>query len=168
MAAPFAKMAAAKRGRTQEIRGTLLAHLLTTPGGKSRHLATRAELADARDPCRHLSWANVRCGMTRDLKSLGPAGSCGFDPHPRQLVGVDSERAWDHAAARAQLEDFTFHDLRHTAASNLAMSGATTAEIAAVLGHKTLAMVKRYAHIGESHTAEVVGRMNAKFLGGRF
>jgi hypothetical protein len=45
------------------------------------------------------------------------------------------------------------------------MSGATSAEIAAVLGHKTLQMVKRYAHIGDAHTGEVVERMTRKFFG---
>jgi integrase len=73
-------------------------------------------------------------------------------------------RAWLAALAEAKLEDFRFHDLRHTCASYLAMSGATLAEIAEVLGHKTLAMVKRYAHLTEQHTSSVVERMNAKFL----
>jgi hypothetical protein len=45
------------------------------------------------------------------------------------------------------------------------MSGATLAEFAAVLGHKTLAMVKRYAHLSEPHTSAVVSRMNERFLG---
>jgi integrase len=62
------------------------------------------------------------------------------------------------------LSDLRFHDLRHTAASYLAMSGATLAEIAEVLGHKTLAMVKRYAHLTEQHTSSVVARMNERFL----
>ena len=44
------------------------------------------------------------------------------------------------------------------------MNGATASEIAAVLGHKTL--VKRYAHLSESHTASVVARMNDKVFGG--
>ena len=43
----------------------------------------------------------------------------------------------------------------------LAMNGASLVEIAAVLGHKTLQMVKRYAHLSEAHTAGVVARMNA-------
>jgi len=73
-------------------------------------------------------------------------------------------RAWLAALAEAKVEDFRFHDLRHTCASYLAMSGATLAEIAEVLGHKTLAMVKRYAHLTEQHTSGVVARMNAKFL----
>jgi hypothetical protein len=34
-----------------------------------------------------------------------------------------------------------------------------------VLGHKTLAMVKRYAHLSDSHTAGVVERMNRKIFG---
>ena len=63
---------------------------------------------------------------------------------------------------------FRFHDLRHSAASYLAMNGATLAEIAEVLGHKTLAMVKRYSHLTEAHTAGVVARMNeAIFPNGR-
>lgn len=75
-------------------------------------------------------------------------------------------KAWDKAIEAAEIEDFRFHDLRHTAASYLAMSGATLAEIAEVLGHKTLAMVKRYAHLTDQHTSEVVARMNRRFLSG--
>ena len=45
------------------------------------------------------------------------------------------------------------------------MSGATVAEIAEVLGHKTLAMVKRYAHLTEGHTRGVLERMTSLFLG---
>ena len=45
------------------------------------------------------------------------------------------------------------------------MNGATLAEIAEVLGHKTLAMVKRYAHLTEGHTRGVVGRMNQAMFG---
>jgi len=72
---------------------------------------------------------------------------------------------WLKALIDARVEDFRFHDLRHTAASYLAMNGATLAEIAEVLGHKTLAMVKRYAHLTEQHTSKVVARMNAEIFG---
>jgi len=72
--------------------------------------------------------------------------------------------AWEAALVKAEISDFRFHDLRHTAASYLAMSGATLAEIAEVLGHRTLQMVKRYAHLTEQHTSSVVSRMNSKFL----
>lgn len=74
--------------------------------------------------------------------------------------------AWQTALHVAGITDFHWHDLRHSAASYLAMNGASLQEIAAVLGHKTLAMVKRYAHLSEQHTAGVVNRMNAAIFGG--
>jgi integrase len=75
--------------------------------------------------------------------------------------GAQSIRtAWETALKKAKIKDFRFHDLRHSAASYLAMNGATLAEIAEVLGHKTLAMVKRYAHMSDAHTMKVVERMN--------
>ena len=75
------------------------------------------------------------------------------------------EKDWRKARDSAQIEDFRFHDLRHSCASYLAMNGATTAEIAAVLGHKTLVMVKRYSHLSDEHVRDVVERTAAKVLG---
>jgi integrase len=75
------------------------------------------------------------------------------------------EKAWREARQKAILKDFRFHDLRHSCASYLAMNGATTAEIAAVLGHKTLAMVKRYSHLSDQHVRGVVERTAQKVLG---
>jgi len=74
--------------------------------------------------------------------------------------------AWLRAVRKAEVVDFRFHDLRHTAASYLAMNGCTPSEIAAVLGHKTLSMVKRYAHLHDEHVAGVVTRMVDANLGG--
>lgn len=69
------------------------------------------------------------------------------------------------ACERAEIKNFRFHDLRHTTASYIAMNGGTLAEIAEVLGHKTLAMVKRYAHLTEGHTRGVLERMNQRTFG---
>ena len=78
---------------------------------------------------------------------------------------VDLRTPFETALKRARIEGFHWHDLRHTAASYLAMNGASLAEIAEILGHKTLAMVKRYAHLSEAHTASVVEKMNARYFG---
>jgi len=72
---------------------------------------------------------------------------------------------WVAAVKEADIPDFRFHDLRHSAASYLAMNGATLVEMAAILGHKTLQMVKRYSHITEQHTSAVVERMNKNIFG---
>jgi integrase len=90
---------------------------------------------------------------------------------PLVFPGNDPKRpikirnAFEFAVETAKIDDFRFHDLRHTAASYLAMNGATLAEIAEVLGHKTLQMVKRYAHLSDAHTTSVVEKMNAKIFG---
>lgn len=69
------------------------------------------------------------------------------------------------AVQEAEISDYHFHDNRHTAASYLAMNGASLNEIAAILGHKTLAMVQRYAHLSEDHTSAVVEKMNKNLFG---
>jgi integrase len=81
-------------------------------------------------------------------------------PGRNEASPVNLWGAWRYAILRAGIENFRFHDLRHSAASYLAMNGASLAEIAEVLGHKTLSMVKRYTHLSEQHTARVVERMN--------
>jgi integrase len=75
---------------------------------------------------------------------------------------IDLTTPWKSALQRAGIKDFRFHDLRHSAASYLAMNGASLAEIAEILGHKTLSMVKRYSHLSDLHTSQVVARMNEK------
>jgi integrase len=71
---------------------------------------------------------------------------------------------WRIAVDDSKVKNFRFHDLRHSAASYLAMSGASLMDIAAILGHKTLAMVKRYSHLSEQHTTAAIDRMAEKFL----
>lgn len=72
--------------------------------------------------------------------------------------------AWVFAVKRSGVANFRFHDLRHTAASYLAMCGATQIELAEMLGHKTLIMVKRYAHFSESHLSGLAAKMADKFI----
>ena len=78
---------------------------------------------------------------------------------------IDLRKPFETALKSAEVVDFHWHDLRHCTASYLAMNGASLAEIAEVLGHKTLAMVKRYAHLSDGHVSSVVSSMNAKIFG---
>jgi integrase len=74
---------------------------------------------------------------------------------------LDVRYAFQQALRQAGITDFRFHDLRHTAASYLAMSGATVLDIAAILGHKTLSMGQRYSHLSDAHTRQTLARMTA-------
>jgi integrase len=68
------------------------------------------------------------------------------------------------ARKRAGLDNFHFHDLRHTCASYLVMSGASLRAVAEVLGHKNIQQTFKYAHMSQSHTAGVLSKMADAFL----
>lgn len=87
-----------------------------------------------------------------------------FSPND-PLRPIDFESAWRQVLSVSKIENFHFHDLRHTCASYLAMNGASLLEIAEVLGHKDLQMVRRYAHISPAHTSAVLENMTGKVLG---
>lgn len=78
---------------------------------------------------------------------------------------VTLTKPWYKALKEAEIQNFRWHDLRHSFASELAMSGATLSEIAEAMGHKTLAMVKRYSHLTEGHISTVVERMTSRVFG---
>ncbi len=78
---------------------------------------------------------------------------------------VDIRSAWNAALARAKIENMRFHDCRHDFASNLLAQGASVAQLAEVLGHKTLQMVKRYSHLCEGAARGIVSKMTKEVFG---
>lgn len=86
-------------------------------------------------------------------------------PNTTNSGPFDIRRSWEKAIKQAGIENFRFHDLRHTCASYLMMNGCSLGEIADVLGHKTLQMVKRYSHISDNHKSNVIENMNNKIFG---
>ena len=80
---------------------------------------------------------------------------------PTNRTGVvDIRNAFMKALKQAEITDFRFHDLRHAAASYLAMNGATQGELMAILGHKSPQMTRRYAHYSQSHLQDLLQRTN--------
>ncbi|HKS56669.1 MAG TPA: site-specific integrase [Steroidobacteraceae bacterium] len=59
------------------------------------------------------------------------------------------EHRWKLVRSAAKLQDFKWHDLRHSCASFLAQQGANLLEIGAVLGHRSASVTRRYAHLVE-------------------
>ena len=61
------------------------------------------------------------------------------------------DRAWKAACKIAGLEDFHFHDLRHTFCSNLLLAGSGLKDVKEMIGHSDLSMTDRYSHLTLSH-----------------
>jgi len=105
---------------------------------------------------------------TRKQAKVAPLHDTGlvFPSRVSDKQPIDLRKPWTTALERAGIEQFRWHDLRHSAASFLAKGGASLVEIGAVLGHKTPTTTKRYAHLAEQHTHALVHSMADRILGG--
>jgi integrase len=90
---------------------------------------------------------------------IGQASVQVFHSRVRPELAYNFEPHWREAMKKARVTHFRFHDLRHTCASYLAQSGASLLEIADLLGHKQLAMTKRYAHLTTGSKKALVNRV---------
>lgn len=122
-----------------------------------------------------LRFTDVKNGQPRYVPVIGPAQNAiqaQFDRDPtgegwvfkgtRDASPADIESAWRKVRDAAKLQGFRFHDLRHTTASYLTMNGASLAEVAEALGHRTLVMAKRYSHQSGEHVRSTFERMAGK------
>ena len=90
------------------------------------------------------------------LQSIKPQGAKGTD-----LVFPDEKtrHSFNECLEAFQIEDYTWHNNRHTFCSWLAMAGASIKEIQEAAGHKSIQMAARYSHLSPKHTASVVDRL---------
>lgn len=73
---------------------------------------------------------------------------------------LKTPREWfDGVVRKAALADFTWHCLRHTFASRLVMAGVDLRTVQELMGHKTINMTVRYAHLAPQHQLAAVQRL---------
>jgi integrase len=78
-------------------------------------------------------------------------------PNPRTGKPYYSiQKRWTAAVAKVEIEDFHFHDLRHTYASHMVMRGTPLATVSNLLGHANIKMTMRYSHLSPEHAYEAV------------
>ncbi len=70
------------------------------------------------------------------------------------------KRSFGTACKRAGIHDFRFHDLRHTYASQMVMNGIDITTVKDLLGHKSLKMTLRYAHLAPGHKIKAVNMLD--------
>jgi integrase len=156
----------------------LYAFVLALSTGMRRGEIAKLDRRDVDLDRQVITWRETKNGTFRGVPIRGPV----FDvlkarakilrldsplvfPGKDPRTPVDLTTPWQTARSRAGIKGFRFHDLRHSAASYLAMNGASMLELGSILGHKSTQMTKRYAHLSVDHLASVLERTNERVLG---
>jgi integrase len=117
-------------------------HIRTSKSGKPRHVAVADE---------------GRLFFTRQCLGKLPSSRLFTRANGRPWSASDQQRPLAAASSDAQVAPITFHGLRHTYASRLAMKGVPLAVIATQLGHSDIRMVeKHYGHMAPNYVADTV------------
>ena len=99
----------------------------------------------------------VRDSLTRWREQAGRSALVFPGRDGRHIDNVDS--AWRGLLKMAALEDFRWHDLRHDFASGLVMAGVDLYRVKTLLGHASITMTERYAHLSPEHLDDTVERL---------
>jgi len=113
-----------------------------TKSGRRREVPMRQAVYEALAPLRADALAEM------------PTDENGRKPEPRGCVWPDlrfPRTAWERALDRAGVEEFHFHDCRHHFASWFMMRGGSLQALQKILGHATLTMTQRYAHLSPDY-----------------
>ena len=115
----------------------------TAKSGKTRHIPLNTDATAA------LATWQESTGQAQGLLFLNDEG--------QQLASVKT--SFNRLLAKAGIDNFRFHDLRHTFASKLVMAGVDLNTVRELLGHSDIKMTLRYAHLAPEHKALAVARL---------
>lgn len=111
---------------------------------------------------RHIPLSNEALRALQAWKIQAPKNDIVF-PSPKSGGRLDNiKTSWGNLIRDSKITAFRFHDLRHTFASNLVMGGVDLNTLRELLGHKTIEMTLRYAHLAPEHKAAAVAVLNAR------
>jgi site-specific recombinase XerD len=123
----------------------LVRHFVTIPKSKN-------------DKMRHIPLNSVALAAFQELFSRSRGeGPVFVNTHSEALRGY--KHWFGPAVETAGLVDFTWYCLRHTFASRLVMAGVDLRTVAELMGHKTIQMTMRYAHLAPAHNLAAVERL---------
>jgi integrase len=105
-------------------------------------------------------WLNaLACDVIDSVKAGAPTDRV----FASNITPENVSLAFLRACRKIKVADFRLHDLRHTAASWLRMSGADLQDVADLLGHRDLRMTRRYSHLSPAHLSAAVKRLDGVF-----
>lgn len=81
---------------------------------------------------------------------------------PLTAPKITIQRAWQRARAAVGLDHVHFHDLRHSAASEMVNAGVDLYTVGRVLGHRDARSTARYSHLAAGTLADAVGKIGKR------
>jgi integrase len=116
---------------------------------------------------RHVPMSRRCRWLLEKIAAKNPLAAWVFESEKRDgstAAALDSKTAWRRALRLARIEDFRFHDLRHTFASHFAMGGGDIYALAKILGHKNPKVtIDRYAHLSPAFVQAQSGIMDGMY-----
>ena len=94
--------------------------------------------------------------VAQELVALRECSSSEFVFSNKEGRQYDFRKAYEAAVKKAGLKDCTFHTLRHSFASHMAMAGIDIYSIQKLLGHSSTSMTQRYAHLSDNHMTRAI------------
>ena len=130
-------------------RGELLALRWANVDMKGKQITIEGATAKA-GQTRHIPLNDEALDVLKKWKEQAPAGE--------RVIAVDTgfKTAWAALLERAKITKFRWHDLRHHFASRLVQAGVPLNTVRELLGHGSMAMTLRYAHLAPDQKAEAV------------
>jgi len=123
---------------------------------QARRLTVRGEGAKSRQT-RHIPLNDTACSALLDWRGELPRMGLVFPGKAGVLDNV--RKSWASLLQAACIEEFRWHDLRHSFASKLVQSGVDLNTVRELLGHQSMQMTLRYAHLAPEHRAAAVARI---------
>lgn len=116
---------------------------------------------------RHIPINSVAVSAFVDLRTSSDGNEDVFPSRRKDGAALVSARGcFKPALKEAGIKGFTWHCNRHTFASRLVMAGVDIRTVGELLGHKSLAMTMRYAHLAPAHNASAVDRLVSRLTNG--
>ena len=147
----------------EQLRNGLI-YLTETKSGKPRQIPVNDNLAALFREIRKNQKIGTEYVFVYSLKNKRKQEAAGSASNVLNVIEGNPMRglntSFSSALRRAGIEDFKFHDLRHTFASHLVMSGVSLKAVQELLGHADLKMTMRYAHLSQSHLQDAVAVLN--------
>ena len=102
--------------------------------------------------------------LLRELASKHPSLGYVFPSREDGTKPLEFRKAFRTAIRRAELKGFRGHDCRHSYATEMLAQGLSLGEIGHLLGHRSVSMTRRYAHLVESRSVDAVSKMSEQIF----